>query len=194
MIVYYAAMSLDGRIAGPDHDLSFLRTLDAGNDYEVFYAGVDSLIMGAGTWEFMVRHGSWPYAGKPTWIVTHAEELAELPGADQIERFSGDLTELARLIEERGLARTWLVGGGDLAGQLLAADLLDELIVTIAPALVGRGPALADGEFPLRRFRLAEQKPFGENGFRLRYERASGTVSTRPVVDTTMPTVDERAR
>ncbi len=37
--------------------------------------------MGAGTWEFVVRHGSWPSAGKATWVVTHAERLAELPGA-----------------------------------------------------------------------------------------------------------------
>ena len=171
MIVYYAAMSLDGRISGPDHDLSFLQTLDGGNDYEIFYADVDSLIMGARTWDFMVQHGSWPYAGKPTWIVTHAEELAEIPGAEPVERFAGDVAELVRLIGERGLKLTWLVGGGDLAGQFLAADLLDELILTVAPALVGAGPALADGEFPTRRFRLAEHAQFGENGVRLRYER-----------------------
>lgn len=178
MIVYYAAMSLDGRISGPDHDLSFLQTLDGGNDYEAFYADVDSLILGARTWDFLVRHGSWPYGGKPTWIVTHAEQLAELEGADPVERFAGEVGELARLIEARGLRRTWLVGGGDLAGQMLAADLIDELILTIAPTLVGRGPALAEGELPLRRFRLAEQAPFGENGVRLSYardfERADG--------------------
>jgi len=172
VIVYYAAMSLDGRISGPDHDLSFLQTLDGGNDYEVFYAGVDSLIMGARTWDFMVKHGSWPYAGKPTWIVTHAEELAEIPGAEPVERFAGDVAELMQLIGSRGLERTWLVGGGDLAGQFLAADLLDELILTIAPALVGAGPALAGGEFPARRFRLAEHAQFGENGVRVRYERS----------------------
>ncbi len=81
MIVYYAAMSLDGRIAGPYHDLTFLQTLDGGNDYEVFFADVDSLIMGARTWDFMVEHGSWPYGDKPTWIVTHAEDLTPLDGA-----------------------------------------------------------------------------------------------------------------
>jgi dihydrofolate reductase len=170
-IVYYAAMSLDGRISGPDHDLSFLQTLDGGNDYEVFYADVDSLIMGAQTWDFMVKHGSWPYIGKPTWIVTHAEKLAEIPGAHPIEQFAGDVAELVELIGSRGLKRTWLVGGGDLAGQFLAADLLDELILTIAPALVGAGPALADGEFPLARFKLAEHAQFGQNGVRVRYER-----------------------
>ena len=49
----------------------------------------------------MVAHGSWPYAGKPTWIVTHAEELAELPGAEPVEIFAGDLAELVRLIDSR---------------------------------------------------------------------------------------------
>ena len=171
MIVYYAAMSLDGRIAGPDHDLSFLQTLDGGNDYEDFSAGVDSLILGARTWDFMVRHGSWPYAGKPTWIVTHAEELAALPGAEPVETYAGDLAELVRLIGQRGLQRTWLVGGGDLAGQLLAADLIDELILTVAPSLLGAGPALADGTFSQRRFELVELARFGENGVRVRYER-----------------------
>ena len=173
MITYYAALSLDGRIADSEHGIGFLQLLERGpeNDYEDFYAGVDSLVMGARTWDFMVRHGSWPYAGKPTWVVTHADELAELPGAEPLERFAGPLDELVTLIGERGLERTWLVGGGALAGQLLAADLLDELILTFAPTLVGNGPALADGAFPLRRFRLAESARWGEDGARLRYER-----------------------
>lgn len=133
MIVYYAALSLDGRIAGPDHDLSFLQTLSRGpnGDYERF-----------------------------------------LPAGPPVERFAGDLRELVQEIASRGLERTWLVGGGDLAGRLLAADLLDELILTFAPTFVGRGPALADGEFPLRRFRPLEISPYGDDGVRVRYERA----------------------
>ena len=55
----------------------------------------------------MVAHGSWPYAGKPTWIVTHADELAELPGAEPVETFAGDMADLVRLLGERGLERTW---------------------------------------------------------------------------------------
>lgn len=176
MIVYYAALSLDGRIAGPDHDLSFLQHLSGSgpaDDYDSFYADVDSLILGGGTWDFMVRHGSWPYAGKPTWIVTRRPELETIEGAEPLERFEGDLRDLVAEIAGRGLERTWLVGGGDVAGQLLAADLLDELILTVAPTLVGRGPALADGEFPLRTFELAEVARWGEgNGARLRYLRS----------------------
>ena len=171
-VVYYAAMSLDGRIAGPDHDLAFLQTLERGpeDDYSSFYDSLDSLIMGAGTWDFMVRHGSWPYADKPTWVVTHRDELEPLEGAIY-ETYAGDLAALVEQIGDRGYERTWLIGGGDLAGQLLEADLLDEVILTVAPTFVGRGPALAEGDFPLRRFALTEVSQWSENGARLRYER-----------------------
>jgi dihydrofolate reductase len=64
------------------------------------------------------------------------------------------------------------VGGGDLAAQLLAADAIHELDLTVAPTLVGRGPALADGEFPLRRFHLVSAERVADDGVRLRYERA----------------------
>ena len=173
-LVYYAALSLDGRIAGPRHDLRFLELLKGGpeGDYEEFFSGVDSLVMGAETWRFIVGHGSWPYGKTPSWVVTHAERLEELDGAEAVERFAGDVRELVRLLAERGLSRTWLVGGGRLAGQLLAADLLDELILTVAPTFVGLGPALADGDFPLRPFRLVQLERFGTDGVRLRYERA----------------------
>ena len=171
-IVYYAALSLDGRLAGPEDDLAFLDTLaGAGAGYDEFFADVDSIIMGARTWRFIVRHGSWPYGERPTWVVTHARELEALEGA-VVEPFAGDIEELVRTIGERGLERTWLVGGGDLAGQLLATDALAELELTVAPAFVGAGPALADGDFPLRRFRLLALDRVGEDGVRLRYERA----------------------
>ena len=176
-VVYYAASSLDGRIAGPDRDLAFLKTLTgAENDYEEFFADVDSLVLGAETWRFMVDHGSWPYGDTPTWIVTHADALEPLDGTEAVERFSGEIAELIQAIGERGLSRTWLVGGGSVAGQLLDRDLVDELVLTVAPTFVGEGPTLADGAFPLRRFRLTELARFGDDGVRLRYERARDAV------------------
>ena len=140
-------------------------------DYERFFGSFDSLVLGAETWRFLVGHGAWPYGDKPSWVVTHAESLEHLEGAAAVKRYAGELGGLVRLIDARGLERTWLVGGGDLAGQLLAADLVDELILTVAPTFVGRGPTLADGEFPLRRFRLTALDRFGDDGVRLEYRR-----------------------
>jgi dihydrofolate reductase len=174
-IVYYAAASLDGRIAGPEHhELTFLRTLSdgpAGYGYDEFFAGVDGLVMGASSWEFVARQ-SWPYGDRPTWVVTHSDELAPVEGA-KVQRFSGDVRELVAELEAAGLQRVWLVGGGNIAAQFLAADRLDEVIVTLAPTFVGRGPSLADGDIPIRRFRLLScERPGEGDGVQLRYERA----------------------
>ena len=178
-VVYYAAVSLDGRIAGPGDDLTFLETL-AGADvgYQKFFADVDSLIIGARTWRFIAAHGSWPYEDRPAWVVTHAVDPVPLEGA-AVEPFAGDLGELVEMIGRHGLRRTWLVGGGELAAQLLAADALDELVLTLAPTIIGRGPSLADGMFPLRRFRLIALERVGDDGAILRYERSTASDEVR---------------
>lgn len=167
------AASLDGRISGPDHDLAFLETLstEAGDHgYAELFEEVDGLIMGAGTYEFMTKH-SWPYGDRPTWLVTHRDDLPEIEGAN-LRRFSGDVEELVSELEAADLKRVWLIGGGNLAAQFLAADRLDELIITLAPTFVGEGPSLADGALPLRRFRLVSvDRAEDTEGVALRYER-----------------------
>ena len=172
-VAYYVAMSLDGRIAGPDHDLAFLQTLPGGPGgygYDEFIAGVDGLVVGAGSWDFMKDY-PWSYGERPVWVVTHREDVPAVEGAD-MRVFSGEVAELVRELEAAGLERVWVIGGGNVVGQFLAVDRLDELIVTLAPTFVGRGPALADGEFPLRRFRLVGiERREGDDGVTLRYER-----------------------
>ena len=173
-IVYYAAASLDGRIAGPDHDLAFLQTLPGGPSgygYDEFIAGVDGLVVGASSWDFMKDY-AWTYGDRPVWILTHRENVPAVEGAD-MHVFSGAVADLVRELEAAGLERVWVIGGGNVVGQFLAVDRLDELIVTMAPTFVGRGPALADGEFPLRRYRLVGvDRREGDDGVTLRYERA----------------------
>ncbi len=173
-IVYYVAAGLDGRIAGPEHDLRFLGTLssEAGDHgYAEFLAGIDGLVVGARTYEFMTAY-PWPYGDRPLWLVTHRDDLPDIEGGD-IRRFGGNVAELVSELEAAGLERVWLIGGGNLAAQFLAVDRLDELILTLAPTFVGRGPSLADGDFPLRRFRLVSvERAEDTEGVSLRYERA----------------------
>jgi dihydrofolate reductase len=173
-VSYYAAMSLDGRIAGPEHDLGFLQTLSGGPEgygYNEFIAGIDGLVVGASSWDFMKDY-EWTYGDRPLWVLTHREEVPAVEGAE-IHVFAGDVDDLVPELEAAGLQNVWVIGGGNVVGQFLAADRVDELIVTVAPTFVGRGPALADGEFPLRRFRLVDvASREGDDGVQLRYERA----------------------
>jgi dihydrofolate reductase len=172
-IVYYLAASLDGRIAGPEHDLSFLQTLSGGPSgygYDEFIAEIDGLVVGASSWDFMKDY-PWTYGERPVWVVTHRDDVPTIEGADMHD-FSGDVADLVRELESAGLERVWVIGGGNVVGQFLAVDRLDEVIVTLAPTFVGRGPAVADGDFPLRRFSLVDvQHREGDDGITLRYER-----------------------
>ena len=105
-IVYYVAASLDGRIAGPDHDLAFLETLstDAGDHgYAEFLEGIDGLVTGASTYEFMTAY-QWSYGERPLWLVTNRDDLPGIEGAD-IRRFAGEVRDLVRELEGAGLER-----------------------------------------------------------------------------------------
>jgi len=176
-IVWYTAMSMDGRIASADHDLAFLDTVTGSGpgDFSDFIASVDAVLVGAGTLRWLVgQTGGWPHDDQPTWLVSHDESLAESvrPTRAPFVRVAGDLLPVVTAIEEGGHRRVWLAGGGSVAAQVLALDRLDEVIATIAPTALGSGPALFDLDaLPRRTFELVECRSLG-SAARLRWLRA----------------------
>ena len=102
-----------------------------------------------------MKDHDWAYGERPAWLVTHNPDPSRVEGAD-MRIFSGDVADLLGELEAAGLERVWVIGGGNVVGQFLAVDRIDEVIITLAPTFLGRGPAVADGEFPLRRFRLVD--------------------------------------
>lgn len=125
---YYTATSLDGFIATEDDSLDWLFHLGNINDTSdsEFIAGVGALAMGASTYEWVLRHSAkmveetgsaWPYE-QPTWVFTHRKLPVAASGAD-IRFAQGDVrsvhAEMTRAAAGRNI---WVVGGGDLAGQL----------------------------------------------------------------------------
>lgn len=143
---YLTATSLDGFIATEDNDLGWLFQFDGedpGNPYPEFIHDVGALAMGATTYAWILAHepGPWPYADRPTWVFTHRD----LPrkGDAPITFTSADVTAVhADMAEAAGGRDLWLVGGGDLVGQFLDRDLLDDLWVTITPVVLGGGAPL----------------------------------------------------
>jgi riboflavin biosynthesis pyrimidine reductase len=178
-VVWYTAMSMDGRIASADHDLGFLDTVDTGGvgeqEFPALIASLDAVLVGASTLRWLVGGGhGWPHDDIPTWLISHDESLAESvrPTRAPLRRVEGDIGVALDEIEAAGHNRVWLAGGGDLAAQVLALDRLDEVIVTIAPTVVGRGPALFDGAIADHRmFEVAEARPIG-NAVRVRWLRS----------------------
>ncbi len=143
---YLVASSLDGYIATEDHDLSWLLSMPGGDDeanpYTAFIKDVGAVAMGASTYEWILRHddGPWPYE-QPSWVFTH-RDLPRREGGDL--RFTdAPVTQVhAEMTAAAAGKNLWLVGGGELVGQFLDADLLDEVIVSVTPVLLGRGAPL----------------------------------------------------
>lgn len=143
---YYVASSIDGFIADTDDRIDWLLQFgfeEFDEHYQRFLTGIGAIVMGAATYEFLLADDTteWPYAGIPTWVVTH-RALPVIPGAD-LTFFEGDLAALdAELRETSGDRDVWVVGGGQIAAQLANAGLLDELHITYVPVLVGSGKRL----------------------------------------------------
>ncbi len=181
-VVWYTAASMDGRIADAHESLGFLDTIgerpESGDEWTAFIGSVDALLMGAQTLRWLVGEGhALPHRGLPIWLLTHDHELAQTAAAADpatpVHHVEGDVAAVLDQIAAAGHRRTWLCGGGDVAGQALRADWVDEVIVTVAPTVLGAGPALFDaaGGLPQRRFRLAECVDAGGDAARLRWVR-----------------------
>lgn len=178
-IIWRTAMSIDAKLASLDHSLDFLETIaekeSAIGDFSAFLASVDAIILGGATLRWLLREGhGWPHGDKPTWLVSHDESLRSRVGdtAAPLTRVQGDLQDLVTAIERSGAKRVWLCGGGDVAGQLLALDRIDEIEVTMAPVALGAGPSLfGDRQLPLRRFAVQICERVAGNAVRIVWRR-----------------------
>lgn len=168
--VYVTATTLDGFIADEHDSLDwlFVQEIDEHGpmNHADFMAGVGSLVMGATTYAWVLAHlraggGEWEYR-QPCWVLTHRDP-AELGVPDRADvRFaSGDVRPVHNeLLAAAGGADVWVVGGGDLAGQLADHGLLDEVIVSIAPVTLGSGRPLFPRRHDLRLIELARNGAF----------------------------------
>ncbi|QCB97771.1 dihydrofolate reductase [Arthrobacter sp. PAMC25564] len=163
---YFVASSLDGFIATADDRLEWLLEFDgfAGGkeSYDAFMADVGCIVMGGETYAWLLEHepGNWPYPATPCWVFTH-HELPAPPGAD-ITFVRGPVGEFVGDLKEAAAARNvWIVGGGVLAAQFADAGLLDELIVSIIPVVLGSGKQVLPVQAPTPPLELISSRTMG---------------------------------
>ena len=139
----FCGLSLDGFIARPDGALDFLDgdgTAPMGDHgYEAFMASVDALVMGRRTFEVVLGFGQWPYTKKVFVLSSGAVDLARVKerGAD-VELLNATPEEVVRQLAERGHKSLYIDGGGTIQ-RFLRAGLIDRLIITQVPVLIGQG-------------------------------------------------------
>ncbi|OGT74052.1 MAG: deaminase [Gammaproteobacteria bacterium RIFCSPLOWO2_02_FULL_57_10] len=180
---YFTATSLDGFIATEDDSLDWLFPLGDFNNssYPEFIAGVGALAMGSSTYEWMLRNSeivsattgsAWPYT-QPTWVFS-SRKLPMIAGAD-IRFVQGDVQPVhAEMRAAAGDKNIWVVGGGDLAGQFHDAGLLDELILQVGSATLGKGKPLFPRRVLSPVLSLTTVRQMGVGMIELRYDIRKG--------------------
>lgn len=163
----FIATSLDGYIAGPDDDMSWLFT-DTDYGFDEFYQSVDTLIMGRGTYDVVRKMGRWPYNGKRTLVVTRSEKL-EISTPDTAY-FNGSLEALEGMLKEQGVKRSWLVGGGELVAGYLNHGLVEEVVVSVHPVLLGKGVPLFPTSIPRTRLELLGAEAYDSGLVQIKYK------------------------
>ena len=168
-IVYFVAASVDGFIATPDGGVEWLHRVQVeGEDYGYadFFASIDSMVMGRGSYEKAVSLGNWPYASLPCWVMT-ARDLQPVHPMITISHDSPD--RVVAGIRRRGLENLWLVGGAALAGDFRTHGLITEYIVSVIPAILGDGvPLVAAGGSPTQLY-LVDSNTYPSGVVTLRY-------------------------
>lgn len=134
----FIATSVDGFIARPDGELDWLPH-GGGEEhgYEAFMASVDALIIGRKTFETVLAFDEWPYGGKPVFVLS-TRALAPAPAGAVVERMWGPPAEIVSQLTARGVQHAY-VDGGITIQRFLQAGLIQRLIITRVPVLLGEG-------------------------------------------------------
>jgi dihydrofolate reductase len=149
----YIAASIDGYIATTGGDVDWLHEVpNPDNDdygYSEFIGNIDALVMGRNTFEKVLTFGDW-FHKKKVFVVSSL--LTEIPDGleGKVEILSGSLSCVLSKIESQGFKNLY-IDGGKLIQSFLSEDLIDELIVTRIPILLGGGiPLFGELSAPLR--------------------------------------------
>jgi len=152
--IVYIATSIDGYIAKSDGGIDWLNEIPNpdGNDYGFFefMKRIDGILMGRSTYEIVMDYEKWFYP-KPVFVLSNS--WTELPGkwAHKAQLVKGEIIEVVESLNRQGVNNLY-VDGGKTIQSLLAADMIDEMIITRVPIVLGAGIPLFTPDLPELRF------------------------------------------
>jgi dihydrofolate reductase len=134
----FIGTSLDGFIARPNGAFDFLPS--GGGEphgYEEFMATVDALVIGRNTFDTVLGFDAWPYGRKPVFVLS-TRALSPTPTGAVVERMSGAPSAIVAQLAARGFGHIY-VDGGITIQAFLEAGLIQHLVITRVPVLIGVG-------------------------------------------------------
>ena len=172
-ISLFIATSLDGYIAKPNDDLSFLKLVEKeGEDYGYaeFINTVDTLIIGRRTYDYVLKEiGPYHYDNgqRDVYVITRTER----PQIGRTIFYTGNITELVKRITSDNGKNIYCDGGAEIINELLKHDLIDDLIISIIPVLLGSGTRLFKDGRPEQTLEFITVKTFETGLTQLHYKR-----------------------
>lgn len=169
----FIATSLDGYIAKPNDDLSFLKLVEKeGEDYGYaeFTAGIDTIILGRKTYDWVLREiGASHYDNgeRNVYVITRTAR----PNVGKTTFYTGNLAQLVQQLKSESGKNIYCDGGAEIVNELLKNDLVDEFIISIVPVLLGDGTRLFKDGRPEQELELVNTKTFGTGLTQLHYRR-----------------------
>jgi dihydrofolate reductase len=171
--IVYIACSLDGFIARKDGSIDWLMETPnpENSDYgfSAFMDRIDGIIMGRSTFETVLSFEQWPYT-KPVYVLSHT--LKEVPPRlrDKAEVVQGDLQDIIALLNSKGIKHLY-IDGGKTVQSFLKLDMIDELIITRIPIILGSGiPLFADMDREVK-FELTQTEILNKDLVKSTYSR-----------------------
>ncbi|WP_421038900.1 dihydrofolate reductase family protein [Streptococcus hyointestinalis] len=159
-LIAYLGLSLDGYIATLDERVDWLEAVEGEGDngYGDFYAGIDTVLMGRKTYDWINQQMAYyPYPDKTNYVFTKSP--LETPYATVITENPEDFV---RCLKAQPGGDIWLCGGGCLVSSLLNSGLVDRLHLTFAPIILGKGISLYQNIRKEQTLKLLDSRRHGQ--------------------------------
>ena len=169
----YIATSLDGYIAKPNDDLSFLKLVEKeGEDYGYaeFTDTIDTIILGRKTYDWVMKEigpAHYDNGVRNVYVITRTERQR----VGKTTFYTGNLTELLKQLKSEKGKNIYCDGGAEIINELLKNDLVDEFIISVIPVLVGNGTRLFQDNRPEQELELISSKSFESGLTQMHYRR-----------------------
>lgn len=169
----FIATSLDGYIAKPNDDLSFLKLVEKeGEDYGYakFASTIDTIIVGRKTYDWVLREiGTSHYDNgeRDVYVITRTKKLS----VGKTKFYTGNLIELVQKLKSENGKNIYCDGGAEIINELLINDLIDEIIISVVPVLLGNGKRLFKDGRPEQQLEFITAKTFDTGLTQLHYKR-----------------------
>lgn len=170
----FIATSIDGYIATVDNQLDWLNMISNPNHDDMGYldmmSSIDAIVMGRKTYEMVASfEGPWPYK-KRVFVLSNTLSNISTELCDKVEIITGSLEEIIRNLNEKGFNNLY-IDGGQTISSFLEADLIDELILTTIPIILGKGIALFNPIDKVLKFSLIKSTLYLDQLVQRHYKR-----------------------